>query len=208
MADDRLEKSIDIDLSTLDAKLKQEQKVEQAVEQGAKEVDQKLDRAKLKLREVERGVDRAGAFANSRFRRVSKSVTQNLLGVGIGEMAGLFDSTGLSQEAQQGIGVIANAGADALFGAGIAAAGVAAIAAHALLLRDQITELLGRAKEAQKKLDEIAEKKKDLEDRLKGAAERAENEEADFEYRMQRLDEKMLAEVKEMLYQSSQFQEQ
>lgn len=188
MADDRLEKVLDVDLSQLTHTLRAEDEFHRKLEISVTNTEVKIKRAERAAQQVDQVADKA----LSRLRRIGKSVAQDFA---TSEMDSILGSSAFSRFG-------GNVLADALFTGNLAGAGAVALMTLYQELKMQFGEQKRRQAELEKKTEETKEKQRDQE---RATQRELEKQEQAFQERIYKMEQKIAAETRELLYQSSEF---
>jgi len=205
MAGDQLQKSFDVDLTQLDAKLKQEEVLWRSIDERSDQLEKKLIRQQHTVRQMEsraRSLDMSAesgrGLLGGQGTRLAKRFTGNAIASGLSNAVGIVGSLG---------GRLGNMSADAIFSAGNMARG--GIYGAVLWGINEMINRIQEEKERREKLEDMVttyyERLREEQQRLKF---QLEDEERARKEREDLLDIKASGEAAELIYQSSQFLDQ
>lgn len=192
---DTLEKTISVDLSSLDAKLSLAEKVEKKVERDAEHVETKLKSAEKQAQSVERAVGKM----EHRVKHVAKHLLREGITLGAEAISGGEPGS-------------AAAFGGNLLGAGISGAAFGPGAAITAIVFTAISEFRSAMADAKQKQLELAKKveesKQAFVDYQRAKQAQEERDELDLQQRFAEIEQKAQEKSAELIYQSSQYLEQ
>ncbi len=192
---DTLQKSIDVDLSSLDAKLASAQSIEQKTEGKAEQLEGRLKADEKMVANVERSANKI----EHKIKHLGRHLLREGIAQGLEELSGVEAGSASST----GLNIISAGASGAAFGPGVAMTAILMTAVSEL--RSQYADSKRRAQELAQKVEENKQAVKDWQDAKKSQDERDQRE---LETKILEIQRKAEEATKELIYQSSQYLDQ
>lgn len=192
---DNLEKTISVDLSSLDAKLSLAEKTE-------KKVEGDVERTEARIKTDEKNAQKLEKFTHKvehKLKHLQRHLLREGVTLGLEEISGVEPGSAAST----GLNIIAAGSSAAAFGAG---------AAITAVLMTAFRELQSQYKESKQREHDLAikieEQKQALKDYQREKKAEAERDQREMDARFEEIEKKAAEATREMLYQTTQYQDQ